>query len=93
QAGLAIAVTRLDGELRGLAERVARESRGEEGGRLGTRLSGQIREILDRSLRGPAEPVKSTASEARAVATPPASSGAAARPLADTWQNLLGVTS
>jgi len=95
QAGLAIAVARLDGELRGLAERLARESGGEEGGRLGTRLSGQIREILDRSLRGPAEPVKSAAPEARAVAIPAAAGAAppASRPLADTWQNLLGVTS
>ena len=59
QAGLAIAVARLDGELRGLAERLAHEA-GEEGSAvLRSRLAGQITSVLDRSLHGarPAPPM------------------------------------
>jgi putative methionine-R-sulfoxide reductase with GAF domain len=52
QAGLALAVARLDGELRGLAERIAREAGDEGGAALRTRLAGQITAVLDRSLHG-----------------------------------------
>jgi pSer/pThr/pTyr-binding forkhead associated (FHA) protein len=52
QAGLAIAVARLDGELRGLAERLAREAGDDGGAALRARLAGQITAALDRSLHG-----------------------------------------
>ena len=52
QAGLAIAVARLDGELRGLAERLAREAGDEGSAALRARLAGQITAVLDRSLHG-----------------------------------------
>lgn len=52
QAGLAIAVARLDGELRGLAERIAREAGDDGGAALRARLAGQITAVLDRSLHG-----------------------------------------
>lgn len=57
QAGLAIAVARLDGELRGLARHIAQEA--DQGGdaALRARLAGEITRILDRSLPGtPARP-------------------------------------
>ena len=73
QAGLAIAVARLDGELRGLAERLT-DGAGEEGGAaLRSRLAGQITAVLDRSLHG-----------ARPAA--PTVAAVSARP--DTWHGL-----
>lgn len=54
QAGLAIAVARLDGELRGLAARLSQNAAEEEGTALRSRLAGQITAALDRAL--PAAP-------------------------------------
>ncbi|MEA2604459.1 MAG: hypothetical protein QOF89_5451 [Acidobacteriota bacterium] len=74
QAGLAIAVARLDGELRGLAERIAHGA-GEEGSAaLRSRLAGQITAVLDRSFHG-------------ARSGPPAAAAVRNRP--DTWHGLL----
>ncbi|HEX4963093.1 MAG TPA: GAF domain-containing protein [Thermoanaerobaculia bacterium] len=53
QAGLAIAVARLDGELRQLAEEIAHDSGNGDAG-LRARLARQITEVLDRSLSLPA---------------------------------------
>jgi hypothetical protein len=75
QAGLAIAVARLDGELRGLAEQLSRGIGEETDGALRARLAGQIREILDRSLPG------------AAAGAPP--QGRATGVFADTWHGLL----
>ena len=50
QAGLAIAVARLDGELRGLADRILHEAGDDGGVALRARLAGQITAVLDRSL-------------------------------------------
>ncbi|MEA2560610.1 MAG: hypothetical protein QOH06_2114 [Acidobacteriota bacterium] len=49
QAGLAIAVARLDAELKGLADRIA-EAPGADPG-LRARLSGEVSSVLDRSLQ------------------------------------------
>jgi putative methionine-R-sulfoxide reductase with GAF domain len=96
QAGLAIAVARLDGELRGLAERLAVAGKGagegaggqaEEGARaLGPRLSGEITAILDRALKDARLP------EARPAASIGGIGGIAGPPtraLADTWHGLV----
>jgi hypothetical protein len=52
QAGLAIAVARLDEELKGLAHRIS-EASGTDAG-LRDRLAGEVSSVLDRSLRPPA---------------------------------------
>jgi pSer/pThr/pTyr-binding forkhead associated (FHA) protein len=49
QAGLAIAVARLDTELRGLAHRIAEDPEADPGTR--TRLAGEVSTVLERSLR------------------------------------------
>jgi len=51
QAGLAIAVARLDTELQGLAHRIAEDPGADPGTR--TRLAGEVSAVLERSLRGP----------------------------------------
>jgi pSer/pThr/pTyr-binding forkhead associated (FHA) protein len=76
QAGLAIAVARLGGELRGLAGRLADEMGGGPDPALRARLAGQITEILDRSLQGVPAPPRDMAARAT-------------RNLSDTWQDLL----
>lgn len=50
QAGLAIAVARLDTELQGLAHRIAEDPGADPGTR--TRLAGEVSAVLERSLRG-----------------------------------------
>jgi putative methionine-R-sulfoxide reductase with GAF domain len=81
QAGLAISVARLDGELRGLASRLAVETDKEDGAALRILLAGQITDILDRSL--------SAAPPAAGAAGDPA--GGATQAFRDTWRGLLAV--
>ncbi len=50
QAGLAIAVARLDTELQGLAHRIAEDPEADP--RTRTRLAGEVSTVLERSLRG-----------------------------------------
>jgi GAF domain-containing protein len=68
QAGLAIAVARLDEELKGLARRIA-EAPGADPG-LRTRLAGEVSAVLERSLRA-ARPTSSGWAEAFAAPAPP----------------------
>jgi putative methionine-R-sulfoxide reductase with GAF domain len=81
QAGLAIAVSRLDGELRGLADQLAQAGEEAEnaGGGLATRLSRQITEILDRSRRN------SRRDDPRRFAP----AGPPTRAFSETWQGLV----
>jgi putative methionine-R-sulfoxide reductase with GAF domain len=98
QAGLAIAVARLDGELRGLAERLAVAGKGagegaEEGARaLGPRLSGEITAILDRALKDARLPEARPAASVASIAGVGGIAGIAGPPtraLADTWHGLV----
>jgi len=81
QAGIAVGVARLDGELRGLAERLAEAGDETRIGTLGDRLSCQVREIL--AVSRPARPDARPHEVPRfAIAGPPT------REFTETWHGL-----